>query len=68
MSRNSSIVDLQQTMFDAVTVSYPDAVTEIYTFRKPGLTGNISLEVTVVYTSATKEFVASILRTPGRVE
>lgn len=66
MSMNSNLVDLQNPHFDAVSVTYPDTVTEIYSFRKGGLTGGIALVVTIVYTDATKALVSSIVRTPQR--
>ena len=63
---NSNLVDLQNPHFDAVSVTYPDTVTEIYSFRKGGLTGDIALVVTIVYTDATKALVSTITRTPQR--
>lgn len=63
---NSNLVDLQNPHFDAVSVTYPDATTEVYSFRKGGLTGGISLVVTIVYTDATKALVSTITRTPQR--
>jgi len=67
MSRNTSLVDLNQTHFDAVTVAYPDSVTEVYTFRKGGLSGQVALTLTIVYTSAAKTLVQSIIRVPSRI-
>ena len=67
MSRNTSLVDLNQIHFDAVTVAYPDSVTEVYSFRKGGISGVVALTLTIVYTSSTKESIDSIVRVPGRV-
>lgn len=41
--------------YDAFTVLYPDAVTEVYEFRVGGIAGTISQTVTLVYTDSTKE-------------
>lgn len=67
MSRNTSLVDLNQTHFDAVTVTYPNATTEIYAFRKGGLTGAVAITLTIVYTDSSKDSVQSLIRTPARI-
>lgn len=44
---------------DAGTVEYPDAVTEIYKFRKGGVAGEVLRMLTVVYTGASKTVLLS---------
>lgn len=39
---------------DSGTVEYPSPTTEIYRFRQGGISGNILMSVTVVYTDSTK--------------
>ena len=51
-----------QQQFDAITVEYPDSVTEVYKWRKGGVTGNIVVTITVIYSSSSKIDVVSITR------
>lgn len=44
---------------DAGTVEYPDSVTEVYKFREGGVSGTVLKTLTLVYTTSTKEFLAS---------
>lgn len=39
---------------DAITVEYPDSVTEVYRYRQGGLSGTILKSVTVSYSDDTK--------------
>lgn len=41
--------------YDAGTVSYPNATTEIYQFRVGGVAGTIVATVTLIYTTASKQ-------------
>lgn len=51
------------TAYDYVSVAYPDAVTEVYTFKTGGSGGTVVSTVTVVYTDASKNFLSSATRT-----
>lgn len=46
---------------DAITASYPDAITEIYEYRQGGIAGAILKTVTVVYVDSTKESLTSVV-------
>jgi hypothetical protein len=46
---------------DAITFSYPDAVTEVYQYRSGGIAGTILKTVTVVYTTAAKDVLQSVV-------
>lgn len=50
--------------FDYGSVTYPDAVTEIYTIRLGGATGQTKAVITIVYTDSTKESMSSFEKTP----
>ena len=45
--------------YDAGTVSYPNNTTEIYQFRVGGVAGTIVATITLIYTSAAKQDLAS---------
>ena len=49
--------------FDAIGAAYPDALTEEYSYFQGGLGGTLVGLVTVKYTTAAKDFVASVVRT-----
>jgi len=49
--------------FDSISVAYPNATTEIFTYYAGGLSGTLNATVTVVYTDATKEDVSTVERT-----
>lgn len=49
--------------FDAVTVTYPNATTEVYSSRQGGVSGSIQEVVTVIYTDSTKENITSVEKT-----
>lgn len=49
--------------FDAVSVSYPNATTEVYTFKEGGLSGSTVSVVTLIFTNASKEDLLSAERT-----
>lgn len=50
--------------FDYVSVAYPDAVTEVYTFKTTGSSGATVAIITIVYTDSTKASLASVTKTP----
>lgn len=47
---------------DSMQASYPDSVTEVYSYYAGGLTGTLIQTVTVVYTDATKALVNSVVK------
>lgn len=49
--------------FDYVSAAYPDAVTEVYTYKSGGSGGTTVATVTVVYTNSTKDAVSSVTKT-----
>jgi hypothetical protein len=49
--------------YDYIAASFPDAVTEVYTFKKGGASGTTVQTVTVVYTDSTKASLSSVTRT-----
>jgi len=62
----NTISDLRQSEFDSITITYPDSVTEVYTHRKGGLTGNVAFTLTLVYSDASKNTLVSVTRNPLR--
>ncbi len=48
---------------DAITVTYPDAVTEVYSFRTGGVGGAVVMTITITYTDSTKANLLSVTRT-----
>ena len=48
---------------DSIVVSYPSSTSEVYTFKSGGVSGTTVMTVTVNYTSSTKEFLSSVVRT-----
>jgi len=49
--------------YDAIAVGYPDTVTETYSCYTGGLLGTLVATVTVVYTSASKQLISTVVRT-----
>lgn len=49
--------------YDYIGVTYPDGVTEVYTYRTGGASGTIVATVTVVYTTTSKEYILSVTKT-----
>lgn len=49
--------------FDAVSVDYPNNVTEVYTFKTGGLSGSTVATVTVIFTNSSKSDLLSVERT-----
>lgn len=54
---------LQGISFDALSATYPNALTEIYEYYDGGLAGTLVATVTVVYTDATKTAVSTVVKT-----
>jgi hypothetical protein len=48
--------------WDYASVSYPDATTEVYTFKINGVSGTTVGTITVTYVDATKEAISTIVR------
>ena len=49
--------------YDYVSVAYPDATTETYTFKSGGSGGTTVSTVTIIYTDSTKDSLSSVART-----
>lgn len=49
--------------FDYIDADYPNATTEVYTYKLGGAAGTTVAVVTVVYTDATKNFIDTVTRT-----
>lgn len=48
--------------YDYIKATYPDTVTEVYTFKTGGSSGTTVATVTVVYTDTTKEFIDTVTK------
>ena len=46
--------------YDAVSVSYPDSTTEVYTFKTGGLSGTTVATITITYTDSSKENISTV--------
>ena len=60
--RVQSLGALVTEPFDAIEASYPDSVTEVYTYKTGGISGTVVAVVTVIYTSSSKDLVQSVER------
>jgi hypothetical protein len=49
--------------FDFVAATYPDTVTEVYTYKNGGASGTLIATVTLVYTNSTKANLSTVTRT-----
>lgn len=49
--------------FDYVAATYPDAITEVYTYKNGGASGTLVATVTIVYTNSSKANIATVTRT-----
>jgi hypothetical protein len=58
----NSLGKLVPESFDSIVATYPDTVTEVYTYKTGGLSGTTVATVTVVYTDSTKEVLTSVVR------
>lgn len=54
---------LNLSTFDYVAVTYPDAVTELYTFKTGGSGGTTTNTVTLVYTDSGKGSLSTVTKT-----
>lgn len=54
---------LQGVLWDYVSVAYPTAVLEIYTFKTGGASGTTSAVIQITYTNASKELLDNVWRT-----
>lgn len=48
--------------YDYISVAYPNATTEVYTYKTGGSSGSLAGTLTVVYTDDTKENISSVTR------
>jgi len=54
---------LGEVSYDYLVVTYPDAVTEVYTFKTGGSGGTTVRVITIVYTDSTKASLSTVTRT-----
>lgn len=54
---------LRGVIYDAVSVAYPLATTEVYSFFNGGLGGTLVATITLVYTNASKSDLTSVVKT-----
>lgn len=57
---NETTEALNLPTYDYVSVAYPDTTTEVYTFKVGGAGGITVGTLTVTYTDATKEDIATV--------
>lgn len=57
---NETRSGMVNTEYDSTSVAYPDAVTEVYSFYKGGLSGVLVATSTIIYTTSSKEFIDSV--------
>lgn len=60
---SSTFGKLVPEKYDYITATYPDSVTEVYTYKSGGSGGTLVATVTVVYTDSTKANVSTVART-----
>lgn len=48
---------------DAIVASYPSATVETYVFKSGGVSGTTLMTLTVTYTTSSKEFILSVVKT-----
>jgi hypothetical protein len=53
---------LEGVVFDYIAATYPDTVTEVYTYKSGGVGGTTVATLTVIYTDDTKEILSSVAR------
>jgi hypothetical protein len=54
---------LEGIEFDYIAATYPNATTEVYTYKSGGVSGTTVATVTVVYSNASKAELVSVART-----
>lgn len=54
---------LVQEYFDYIAATYPDSVTEVYTYKSGGAGGVTVAVVTIVYTTSAKTLIDTVTRT-----
>lgn len=58
-----NIASLVPASYDSIAVTYPSAVTEVYTYKAGGLSGDTVATITVTYSTSAKEILVSVVRT-----
>lgn len=48
--------------YDAIVVGYPSALVETYAFKTGGTGGTTIMTLTVTYTTGTKEFISTVVK------
>lgn len=54
---------LIQAPFDYIGTTFPDGVTDVYTFKNGGSGGNTIATLTIVYVDSTKQALSSLTKT-----
>jgi len=68
MSTRLDFIDLDNVRSKFLKVTYPTATSEVYTWRKTDVNSPIVLQLTIVYTSSSKEEVDTVtVNTPNQV-
>ena len=49
--------------YDSISVAYPIATTEVFSYYTGGLAGTLVATVTIVYTNASKDDIVSVVKT-----
>lgn len=62
LNTSSSSSGLVLPAYDYVSVAYPDAVTEVYTFKSGGSLGSTVATVTIVYTASDKASLSTVTK------
>ncbi len=48
--------------WDYLTITYPTTITEVYTFKTDGSSGDVVRVITITYTDTTKDFISTVER------
>lgn len=57
-----SVAGFSIPKYDYISASYPDNITDVYTYKIGGSSGTVVCTITVVYTDLTKEFLLSVTK------
>ena len=63
LTQQTGVSSLVTVPYDTITVLYPSTIVEEYSFRTGGVSGTIVSVVTVTYTTTTKDFISSVVKT-----
>lgn len=60
---NGGQAGLVTSPYDYIAATYPDSVTEVYTFKSGGSDGTTVAVITIVYTTADKDILSTVTKT-----